>query len=152
MTRTSKTQSATPKSAAVRSPAAAAAAAAARKSIRVAPPKSARPRSSGVPAPTAAIAEASGRALERAGTAATIIRPEPSPAHEAAAPTTKTARLLALLQSEAGASITDIVIAFGWLPHTSRAALTGLRKREHAIERRSLDGSTRYRIADGEKA
>lgn len=92
-------------------------------------------------------------ASKSARTTATIVRSEPSPARQAAAvPTTKTTRLIALLQSEPGASITDIVSAFGWLPHSARAALTGLRKRGHAIVRSSLEGTTRYRIAAGEKA
>ena len=34
----------------------------------------------------------------------------------------------------------------GWLPHTTRAALTGLRKKGHAIERFRGDDETRYRI------
>ena len=35
----------------------------------------------------------------------------------------------------------------GWLPHTARAALTGLRKRGYAVEaERSKNKKARYRI------
>jgi len=38
------------------------------------------------------------------------------------------------------------VAATGWLPHTTRAALTGLRKKGHAIARDRVEGVTRYAI------
>ncbi len=59
---------------------------------------------------------------------------------------TKQARLVDLLNGDYGASITDLTEALGWLPHTVRAALTGLRKRGYKIERRVEDGASRYRI------
>lgn len=46
----------------------------------------------------------------------------------AAAKTTKKARLISLLSRESGADVPSISATFGWLPHTTRAALTGLRK------------------------
>jgi len=51
-----------------------------------------------------------------------------------------------LLCRSEGASLKDLTDATGWLPHTMRAALTGLRRRGHAIERFSIDGTTRWRI------
>jgi hypothetical protein len=43
-----------------------------------------------------------------------------------------------------------LVAATGWLPHTTRAALTGLRKRGYAIEReRSEKGGSLYQIVTG---
>ncbi len=58
----------------------------------------------------------------------------------------KIAEVLGLLTREVGASIDDLMGATGWLPHTTRAALTGLRKRGYPIER-SRDGNvTRYRV------
>jgi hypothetical protein len=36
--------------------------------------------------------------------------------------------------------------ATGWLPHTIRAAITGLRKKGHSIQRIKRDGMTCYRI------
>jgi hypothetical protein len=54
---------------------------------------------------------------------------------EAARPSSKIARVVALLKRETGATVDEIIDASGWLSHTSRAALTGLRKRGFAIER-----------------
>jgi hypothetical protein len=61
---------------------------------------------------------------------------------------TKIAEVIALLQRSAGATLAELVAATGWLPHTTRAALTGLRKRGYtiAIDRsEELRGSV-YRI------
>ena len=60
---------------------------------------------------------------------------EPAPATPRAAQPTKTSTVLMLLSREAGATMAELVAATGWLPHTTRAALTGLRKKGHAIER-----------------
>ena len=50
------------------------------------------------------------------------------------------------------ATIDAIVTATGWLPHTTRAALTGLRRRGYIIEKeRRKDDKTAYRIV-GEDA
>ena len=59
---------------------------------------------------------------------------------------TKQSLLIDMLGREGGASLVAIVEATGWLPHTTRAALTGLRKKGHAIERFRGDDETRYRI------
>ena len=61
-------------------------------------------------------------------------------------PATKQALLVDLLKRDEGATLTDIVDATGWLPHTSRAALTGLRKKGHEIAKEKVDGATRYQI------
>ncbi len=42
---------------------------------------------------------------------------------------TKIAQVIELLQRCDGATLAELVAACGWLPHTTRAALTGLRKR-----------------------
>ena len=47
----------------------------------------------------------------------------------------KQALILSMLQRKVGASLADLVSATGWLPHTTRAALTGLRKRGYVLER-----------------
>ncbi|GLS42568.1 DUF3489 domain-containing protein [Methylobacterium brachythecii] len=60
---------------------------------------------------------------------------------------TKIARVLALLRRFDGADIAALVAATDWLPHTARAALTGLRRRGHAIETCKEDGRTVYRVA-----
>lgn len=59
---------------------------------------------------------------------------------------TKVSTVLALLEREEGATLPDLTAATGWLPHTTRAALTGLRKKGHAIERSRHDGVSCYRI------
>ena len=67
----------------------------------------------------------------------------------------KLARVIDLLQRLDGATIPNLTEATGWLPHTTRAALTGLRKRGYAVVRERIDaGDSIYRIvttaADGE--
>jgi DNA-binding MarR family transcriptional regulator len=59
----------------------------------------------------------------------------------------KTSAVLALLQREDGASVSELIELTGWLSHTTRAALTGLRKKGHVIERSKRDEQTCYRIA-----
>jgi hypothetical protein len=60
-------------------------------------------------------------------------------------PGTKQALLLELTRREGGASIAELVEATGWLPHTVRAAITGLRKRGHNIVVNKVDGASGYR-------
>ncbi len=43
-------------------------------------------------------------------------------------PKTKKAQLMQLLTRKTGADVATISEKLGWLPHTTRAALTGLRK------------------------
>ena len=50
----------------------------------------------------------------------------------------KLARVIDLLQRSDGATIPDLREATGWLPHTTRAALTGLRKRGYAVIRERI--------------
>ena len=62
---------------------------------------------------------------------------------------TKQARIIALLQRAEGASLDDLIAATGWLPHTTRAALTGLRQRGCVLLKSTgEEGRTRYRIHD----
>jgi len=63
--------------------------------------------------------------------------------------TTKVSRVVALLERDEGATLSDLIAATGWLPHTTRAALTSLRKTGHAIERTRRDELTCYRIVQG---
>ena len=59
----------------------------------------------------------------------------------------KQAQIIALMQRKAGASLAAMVDATGWLPHTTRAALTGLRQKGYAIERdKSPHAKTVYRL------
>src|ERR1019366_8575735 len=57
----------------------------------------------------------------------------------------KIAAVIALLSRNTGASLPDLVAVTGWLPHTTRAALTGLRKRGYDVTRaRQEEGGTVY--------
>ena len=60
----------------------------------------------------------------------------------------KLARVIDLLRRSEGATILHLMEATGWLPHTTRAALTGLRKRGYAVVRGRINkGASIYRIA-----
>lgn len=58
----------------------------------------------------------------------------------------RTDAVLALLQRPNGATLDELVAATGWLPHSTRAALTGLKKKGHAIARTKAGGISRYAI------
>ncbi len=60
---------------------------------------------------------------------------------------TKTVTILKLLRRPKGASIAELQKATGWKPHSVRAALTGLRKKGHKIERtKNAKDTTVYSI------
>lgn len=58
-------------------------------------------------------------------------------------------QVIAILSSEKGATIDSLINATGWLPHTARAALTGLRHRGYDVrlERGGKEQISVYRIA-----
>ena len=60
---------------------------------------------------------------------------------------TKSAAMIALLSRPDGATLDEMIAATGWLPHTTRAALTGLKKKGHVIVRGKRGDVTCYRIA-----
>lgn len=60
---------------------------------------------------------------------------------------TKAALIIALLQRDQGATLDELVAATGWLPHTTRAAMTGLRKKGHDIAKNKRGDITCYTIA-----
>jgi DNA-binding IclR family transcriptional regulator len=61
----------------------------------------------------------------------------------------KLAQVIELLQRADGATMIDLSQATGWLPHTTRAALTGLRKRGYAVIRERIGaGDSVYRISE----
>ena len=61
---------------------------------------------------------------------------------------TKKAQLIRMLSSKAGTDVVAVGKKLGWQNHTTRAALTGLRKAGYMIatERRQGGNPTRYRI------
>ena len=78
-----------------------------------------------------------------------VAKPVDISAADASPPrTTKRAMLIGMLQRDEGASVEAIMNATGWLPHTTRAALTGLRKAGHDLVKRKDEANrTIYRIA-----
>ena len=58
---------------------------------------------------------------------------------------TKRDQLAALLVRDEGATLEQMIAATGWLPHTTRAALTGLRKAGYVIDSDKIDGVRTYR-------
>jgi len=106
--------------------------------------------------PKAVAQESEARALERPTVSNPDGKAKGSAAHIAnkqrdrgsLRPTTKLAMVVALVSRSGGASLTELVTATGWLDHTTRAALTGLRKRGYAIklDRSNRVGGSVYRI------
>lgn len=60
---------------------------------------------------------------------------------------TKAATILDLLRRSEGATLEQLVTATGWLPHTTRAALTGIKRKGHALSSEKVDGVRTYRVA-----
>ena len=71
---------------------------------------------------------------------------EPIPAWPGT-PGSKIDTVIALLRRSGGASLNEMVAATGWLPHTTRAALTGLKKKGHVICSEKMDGVRRYSVS-----
>ena len=60
-------------------------------------------------------------------------------------PASKQQQLATLLVRDEGATLDQMIEATGWLPHTTRAALTGLKRKGYAISSDKLDGVRTYR-------
>jgi hypothetical protein len=75
--------------------------------------------------------------LEENGAAA----PAPGPR-----PGGKLGRVLEAVGAAGGATLAELAGLTGWQPHTTRAALTRLRRRGHALERLDLNGRKAYRL------
>jgi len=104
--------------------------------------KQKRTRKSDQKAKTAASTGTSSTAANMDATASA-----PSASALAAKSQSKTARVIALLQRQEGASLGELVADTGWQAHTTRAALTGLRKKGHGISSDKVDGVRRYRAS-----
>jgi hypothetical protein len=70
-----------------------------------------------------------------------------SPKPTASKPNSKQDLVIDLLRRDGGALLTELVEATGWLPHTVRGALTGLKKKGHKVIGTKVDKATRYSIA-----
>ena len=62
------------------------------------------------------------------------------------APASKIDQVITLLRREQGATLPEMVAATGWQAHSTRAALTGLRKKGHTLAKDKRDDVTCYRI------
>lgn len=63
----------------------------------------------------------------------------------------KQAKLVGMLSRKSGVTIAKASEALGWQTHTTRATLTGLKKRGYVIERQDRDGKDSvYYIRTGE--
>lgn len=67
------------------------------------------------------------------------------PTPETAKPPTKSAVVIGLLTRSEGATLQQMIHATSWLPHTTRAALTGLKKKGFTITSEKIDGVRTYR-------
>lgn len=88
---------------------------------------------------------------------ASIDRQPPQDINDAAVlpppkPKSKANLLLDLLARPEGATLQQMVAATGWLPHTTRAALTGLKKKCDTVTSIKTDGVRTYRLVTGEGA
>jgi Protein of unknown function (DUF3489) len=96
-----------------------------------------------------AMREGSGERVQSAAPDSEIVQRAVAEVSAAGAPSpsaprdgTKLARVLELLQRDCGATLEELIAATNWLPHTTRAALTGLRKRGCSV---TLDRSDKER-------
>ena len=60
-------------------------------------------------------------------------------------PPSKQQQLAALVVRDEGATLDQMIAVTGWLPHTTRAALTGLKKKGFVISSEKIDGVRTYR-------
>lgn len=76
------------------------------------------------------------------------VRPNAEPQTASPRSGSKLLGVIALLGQDNGTTVADIMAATGWLPHTTRAALTGLRKRGYPVLRQAAADGTGsvYRI------
>src|SRR5215213_6396592 len=100
-------------------------------------------RNTGVHCSTARVRTAKTRATDVTAEPSRTTLAEPAPAPGS----TKQALIIGLLQRQEGATLADLVAATGWLPHTTRAALTRLRQAGHVLEKTKGETGAVYRIA-----
>lgn len=80
-------------------------------------------------------------------TSPVVTVPESAAEHASVATTpSKASILFELLGRDCGATLDQMVAATGWQPHTTRAALTGIRKKGHAVTSEKTDGVRVYRV------
>ena len=94
---------------------------------------------------------ASSNAAKSSKADATTAKPTAGSDSQAAVPVAvprapnKQQKLAALAVRDEGATIDQMIAATGWLPHTTRAALSGLKKKGYVISSDKVDGVRTYR-------
>lgn len=69
----------------------------------------------------------------------------PAPPPAAGKAPSKQECLANMLVRDEGATLNQVIAVTGWLPHTTRAAMTGLRKKGYVIDSDKVDGVRTYR-------
>ena len=64
----------------------------------------------------------------------------------------KPRQILDLLNRDCGATLLELATLANWLPHSTRAYLTGLKKKGHVINSDKVDGVRRYRMSTSPEA
>lgn len=99
--------------------------------------------------PTTSVSAASAKRRAQAKASVPVVAPVAerilAPCALTPAKTSKRDQLATLLIRDEGATIERMMAATGWLPHTVRAALTGLRKQGYVIDSDKVDGLRTYR-------
>jgi hypothetical protein len=80
-----------------------------------------------------------------AATSEAVPTDTPSVEPKIGSPTGKLGQMLQAISAETGATLTEITTLTNWLPHTARAAVTGLRQRGFPIQLVEHDGRKAYR-------
>lgn len=72
----------------------------------------------------------------------------PAPATDPAGkPASKIQKVIDLLERPDGTSLDELISATGWQPHTTRAALTGLKKKGYSVSSDKVGEVRRYRVS-----
>jgi DNA-binding IclR family transcriptional regulator len=61
-------------------------------------------------------------------------------------------QILDLLTRDCGSTLAELATLANWLPHSTRAYLTGLRKKGHVIDSDKVDGVRRYHLSSSPEA
>jgi hypothetical protein len=86
------------------------------------------------------------RAIKPSKAGADVKKERPAAAESTPAKSPSKQQLVAnLLLRDEGATLEQMIAATGWLPHTTRAALTGLKKKGYALSSDKIDRVRTYR-------
>ena len=87
----------------------------------------------------------SGKGAERVSQTADVTRKVPAPTTPSPKSPNKQQQLAALIVRDEGATLDQMIVVTSWLPHTTRAALTGLKKKGYVLSSDKIDGMRTYR-------